>query len=83
MKIENLNQIKKRELTNCPTEPRAQIVSQAGFDAACRNLIPLLRKAQIVVSAHAESLHMFDGFKGRMPDNEWDILSKQIEEVIK
>lgn len=53
-----------------------------GFEAACEYLIPLLRKASIVVHAHAETTHLFDGFKGRTPDNEWDILLKKIEEVI-
>lgn len=54
----------------------------SGFESACEYLIPLLRKASIVVHAHAETTHLFDGFKGRTPDNEWDILSKKIFEVI-
>lgn len=53
-----------------------------GFQEACEYLIPLLKKASIVVHAHAETTHLFDGFKGRTPDNEWDILSKKIFEVI-
>ena len=53
-----------------------------GFEHACRHIVPLLKKALPIVSAHAESLHMLDGFN-RKPDNEWDVLAKQIERVVK
>lgn len=65
--------------------PKKNVISVdfiSGFESACEYLIPLLRKASIVVHAHAETTHLFDGFKGRTPDNEWDILSKKIFEVI-
>lgn len=65
-----------------PKRDTMEVDFMLGFESACEYLIPLLRKASIVVHAHAETTHLFDGFKGRTPDNEWDILSKKIFEVI-
>lgn len=52
-----------------------------GFSVACDALIPLLRKASLIVHAHAEASHLTDGFN-RGPDNKWDILNRKISEVI-
>ncbi len=54
---------------------------RVGFESACDVLLPMIKGANIIVQAHAETMHMLDGFAPKH-QNEWDLLSEKIKAVI-